>query len=68
MIIDLDRQALKKILRKKRIVRSVWKLNEIRKRVKELVSTDASDLSRTFKDGVLKSCDEVCVKKKSRKD
>ena len=27
------------------------------KRVKELVSTDASNLWKTFKDGVLKACD-----------
>ena len=37
------------------------------KRVKELVSTDAPDLWKTFKDGVLKACDEVCGKK-SRRD
>ena len=38
------------------------------KRVKELVSTDASDLWKTFKDGVLKAFDKVCGKKKSRRD
>ena len=38
------------------------------KRVKELVSTDAPDLRKTFKDGVLRACDEVCEKKKSRRD
>ena len=37
------------------------------KTVKELVSTDAPDLWKTFKDGVLKACDEVCGKKKSRR-
>ena len=38
------------------------------KTVKELVSTDAPDLWKTFKDGVLKACDEVCGKKKFRRD
>ena len=38
------------------------------KRVKELVSTDAPDLWKTFKDGVLKACGELCGKKKSRRD
>ena len=38
------------------------------KRVKELVSTDAPDLWKTFRDGVLKACDELCGKKKSRRD
>ena len=37
------------------------------KRVKELVSTDAPGLWKTFKDGVLMACDKVCEKKKSRK-
>ena len=49
-----------------------WKLNknreqDLKKRVKELESTDAADLWKTFKDGVLKACDEVC-KKKSRQN
>ena len=38
------------------------------KRVEELASTDAPDLWKTFIDGVLKACDEVCGKKKSRRD
>ena len=38
------------------------------KRVKDLVSTDAPDFWKTFKDGALKACDEVCGKKKSRGD
>ena len=37
------------------------------KRVKELVSTDAPDLWKTFRDSVLKACDELCGKK-SRRD
>ena len=38
------------------------------KRVKELVSTDVPDLWKTFKDGVLKACNKMCEKKKSRRD
>ena len=41
------------------------KLNENRARVRPEKSTDAPDLWKTFKDGVLKACDEVCGKKKS---
>ena len=56
------------------IKRKIWKLNEnqtrvrFQKRVKELVSTDAPDLWETFRDGVLKTFDEVCRKKESRRD
>ena len=62
-------------MRKERIIRrKIWKLNEnqtrvrFKIRVKELVSTDAPDLWKTFRDGVLKACDELCGKKKSRRD
>ena len=75
VVVDLDKKVLKKGVRKERIIRrKIWKLNENRtrvrfeKRVKELVNADAPDLWKTFKDGVLKACDEVCGKKKSRRD
>ena len=75
VVVDLDKKVLKKVVRKERIIRrKISKLNENRtrvrfeKRVKELVSTDAPDLWKTFRDGVLKACDEVCGKKKSRRD
>ena len=61
-------------MRKQQIIRKIWKLNENRtkvryeKRVKELVSTDAPELWKTFKDEILKACDEMCGKKKSRRD
>ena len=60
-------------MRKQRIIRKIWKLNKNRtkkrfeKRIKELVSTDAPELWKTFKNGVLKACDELC-RKKSRRD
>ena len=38
----------------------------MKKRVKELVSTDVPDLWKTIKDGVLKACGEVCGKKSTR--
>ena len=50
----------------------MWKLKKNRTRVrfektvKELVSTDSSDLWETFNNGVLKACDEVCAKKSVR--
>ena len=66
VVIDLDKKVLKKGVRKERIIRrKIWKLNENRtrvrfeKRVKELVSTDAPDLWKTFRDGVLKACDKL---------
>ena len=75
VVVDLDKKVLKKGVKKERIIRrKIWKLNENRtrvrfeKRVKELVNADAPDLWKTFKDGVLKACDEVCGTKKSRRD
>ena len=74
VVVDLDKKVLKKIVRKERIIRrKIWKLNEnlrvrFEKRVKELVSTDVPDLWKTFRDGVLKACDKLCGKKKSRRD
>ena len=75
VVIDLNKKVLKKVVRKERIIRKkIWKLNEnqtrvrFEKRVKELLSTDVPDLWKTFKDVVLKACDELCGKKKSRRD
>ena len=74
VVVDLDKKVLKKVVRKERIIRKIGKLNENRtrvrfeKRVKELVSTEAPDLWKTFEDSVLKACDEVCGKKKSKRD
>ena len=74
VVVDLDTKVPKKAVRKQGIIRRIWKLNEnltrvrFEKRVKELVSTDVPDLWKSFKDGVLKACDQVCGKKKSRRD
>ena len=62
-------------MRKQQIIRrKIWKWNKnqtrvrFEKRAQKLVSTDAPDLWKTFKDGILKACDEVCGTKKSRRD
>ena len=75
VVVNLDKKVLKKVVIKERIIRrKIWKLNEnqtrvrFEKRVKELVSTDAPDLWKTFRDGVLKACDELRGKKKSRRE
>ena len=59
MVVDLDKKVLKKVVRKQQIIRrKIWKLNEnqtrvrVETRLKELVSTDAADLGKTFNDDV----------------
>ena len=37
-------------------------------RVEELVNVDTTYLWRSFKDGVLRACDELCGKKRGRRD
>ena len=66
---------MKKVVRKEAIERrKVWKLKEddtsvkFEGRVGELLSADAVDLWKCFKEGLLKACDEVCGKKKGRRD
>ena len=50
-------------MRKQQIIRrKIWKKS------KKLVSIEAPDLWKTFEDGVLKVCDEMCGKKKCRGD
>ena len=71
VVVDLDKEVLEEIVRKEWMLRRMLKLNEnctrvrFEKGARELVSTDMSDLWKTFKDDVLKACDEVCGKKKS---
>ena len=54
--------------------RKVWKLREddtrarFKGRVRELVSVDGPDLWKNFKEGMLRACDEVCGKRKGRRD
>ena len=51
----------------------MWKLKEeetksnFKQRVRELVDMEAPDLWKSFKEGVLKACDELCGKKTLRR-
>ena len=71
----LVKKKAKKVVRKEAIKRRrIWKLKEedtrarFEGRVGELEITDALDLWKCFKEGVLKACDEVCGKKNGRRD
>ena len=70
VVVDFNIKVLKMIVRKEWIVRrKIWKLNENRTRVRfekrmiELLSIDALELWKTFKDGALKAYEKVCGKK-----
>ena len=75
VIADLDKKKLKKVVKVATTEkRRVWKLKgenvqaRFEESVCDLVNTDRSDVWTCFKEGVLKACDEVCGKKKGRKD
>ena len=75
MVSDINERKLRKVLKNKQTFRKrVWKLKEynmktkFQERVKELVDVDASNLRNTFKNSTLQACDEVCGKKKDRKN
>ena len=75
MVTDIDKRKLKKIVRNKQAIRRrVWKLKEnniktrFQERVKELVDVDAPNLLHTFKNSMLQTCDEVCGKKKGKRN
>ena len=36
--------------------------------MKELVNTEAKDLQGSFKDGVLEACEELCERRKQRRE
>ena len=66
---------LKKSVKKSKRVRwRVWKLKEkeikeeFERRVVELVDAEAVDLWESYKNGVLKACDDLCGKTKGRRD
>ena len=74
VVTDLVKKV-KNVVRKEAIERrKIWKLKEddararYEGRVGQLVSTDVLDLWKWFKEGVLKECDEVCGKKKGKRD
>ena len=75
MVTDLVKRTLKRVIQQKPIVkRQMWKLKDSetrrrwKERVTELVNTEAQDLWKSFKNGILQACDEVCGKKRGRKD
>ena len=75
VVTDIDKRKLKKVVKNKQTFRRrVWKLKgnniqtKFQKSVKELVDVDAPNLWDTFKNSTLQACDEVCGKKKGRRN
>ena len=69
---DMDKSEVKKVVKNEQAVRRiVWKFKKnnmkarFQKRVKNI---DAPDIWNDFRNGVLKACDEVCGKKKGRRN
>ena len=74
-MVDVEEQKLKKSVKKSKRVRwRVWKLKEkeikekFEERIRKLVDIDSKDLWGSYKNGVLKACDELCGKTKTRGD
>ena len=75
VVTEVDKKKLKKVVKNEQIIRRrVWKLKEnniktkFQEKVKKLVDVDAPNLWNTFKNSMLQACDEVCGKKKGRKN
>ena len=77
VVTDIDKRKLKKVVKNEQTFRRrVWKLKEnnmktnFQERVRELVDVDvdAPNLWNTFKNSMLQACDEVCGKRKGRKN
>jgi len=74
VVVDVDEKKLSKICKKESKVRMTWKLQDkevqenFEKRVGELVDVKKTNLWESFRDGVLKACNEICGKKKVRKN
>ena len=75
LVADVDKRKLTKVVKKEsRVKRMVWKLKErkmqekFERRVEELVDVETTNLWESFRDGVLTACDELCGKKKVRKN
>ena len=75
VVVDVEGRKLKKSVKKSKRVRwRVWKLQEkeikeeFERRVVELVDAEAVDLWESYKNGVLKACDDLCGKTKGRRD
>ena len=75
VVVDVEERKLKKSVKKSKRVRwRVWELQEkeikeeFERRVVELVDAEAVDLWESYKNGVLKACDDLCGKTKGRRD
>ena len=75
LVADVDKIKLNKVVKEEsRVKRVVWKLKEremqekFERRVEELVDVETTNLWESFRDGVLTACDELCGKKKVRKN
>ena len=75
VVAHIDKRKLKKVVKNEQSFRRrvwEWKENNMKtkfqERVRELVDVDAPNLWNTFKNSMLQACDEVCGKKKGRKN
>ena len=74
LVADVDQRKLNKVVKKEsRVKRMVWKFKEREmqdkfERVEELVDVETTNLWESFRNGVLKARDELCGKKKVRKN
>ena len=75
LVADVDKIKLNKVVKEEsRVKRVVWKLKEremqekFERTVEELVDVETTNLWESFRDGVLTACDELCGKKKVRKN
>jgi len=75
VVADMDKKKVRKVIRKERTVkRKVWMLKDDNMREKfeekseELVDVNAKNLWKSFRDGLLQACDEVCGRKIRRRD
>ena len=75
VVMDVEGQKLKKSVKKSKRVRwRVWKVKEkeikenFEERIRKLMDIDLKDLWGSHKNGVLKTCDELCGKTKARGD
>ena len=75
VVVDVEERKLKKSVKKSKRVRwRVWKLQEkeikeeFERRIVELVDAEAVDLWESYKNGILKTCDDLCGKTKGRRD
>ena len=71
----MDKRKLNKVVKNEsRVKRIVWKLKkremqeQFERRVEELVNVETTNLRESFRDGILKACDELWSKIKVKKN